>query len=432
MKRIIVWIWIVVMALIPGLCVTSVGAQDFEHAWILVDIVDYDSREAWAIANKHEEYHNEFSCSQGSFSIKKFYTGKGEEWRNPPKLQGEAVRITATFSKPPAKILPNQKIILSLKMWGSENSLSFFTFSGSAQADFDSPALALGSRKSTVLFMNQDGENFFQIGGERPYGMIQETLSATPRSGRQVGEQIALRQQFYGGISMGTYYVYEWQKADTQISQELQNALLASVPLVEVSQVGVQKGTLRLWANDSVAPNEDIVVHYQDFPGNKYDWITIVPADFPDNNFKEYYYTDGARSGLMTFAGLEPGQYEVRSYHNWSQGGYTVQDRYPFTVGEHSQRKGRYAWSEQEVYTPNTSIHVQYQNFPGNSSDWITIVPVDFPDDHHKEYYYTNGTRSGTMTFKGLEPGQYEVRSYFNWPSGGYEVVDRHSFWVKN
>ncbi|MDJ0511170.1 MAG: hypothetical protein QNJ64_18225, partial [Crocosphaera sp.] len=80
------------------------------------------------------------------------------------------------------------------------------------------------------------------------------------------------------------------------------------------------------------APNEQIVVEYSGFPGYAKDWITIIPASRPDNSYGEYFYTQGQKSGSHTFNSLPAGDYEVRSYFNWSAGGYTVHSRYSFTV----------------------------------------------------------------------------------------------------
>ena len=81
------------------------------------------------------------------------------------------------------------------------------------------------------------------------------------------------------------------------------------------------------------AANEQIVVDYSGFPGNARDWITISPASNPDNRYGQYFYTQGKQNGTYTFRGLPAGEYEVRSYFNWSAGGYNVQTRSSFTVG---------------------------------------------------------------------------------------------------
>jgi len=70
-------------------------------------------------------------------------------------------------------------------------------------------------------------------------------------------------------------------------------------------------------------------------------------------------------------------------------------------------------------------IEPQFADFPGNAQDWITIVTADAADDTYDEWFYLKGQRSGTLSFRGLAPGRYEARAYYDWPSGGYVVRGR-------
>lgn len=86
--------------------------------------------------------------------------------------------------------------------------------------------------------------------------------------------------------------------------------------------------------------------------------------------------------------------------------------------------------TQKQVYKPNESIFVEYHEFPGNRTDWITIVPAGASDRTYREWHYTQGRRSGVLAFKGLPAGNYEARAYFNWGREGYTVRSRHSFQV--
>jgi hypothetical protein len=79
-------------------------------------------------------------------------------------------------------------------------------------------------------------------------------------------------------------------------------------------------------------PNEPIVVEYIGFPG-KNDWITVVKAGTPADQYAQYFYTGGKPGGFFTFTGLPAGDYEARAYFNWPDGGLNIQARYPFQVG---------------------------------------------------------------------------------------------------
>lgn len=83
------------------------------------------------------------------------------------------------------------------------------------------------------------------------------------------------------------------------------------------------------------------------------------------------------------------------------------------------------------TYTRNEGITINYSGLPGNAHDWITLVRTGTPDDTYGEWFYTNGQKSGSYTFAPQEPGDYEVRVYFNWPDGGYVVQKRIKIKVK-
>lgn len=86
--------------------------------------------------------------------------------------------------------------------------------------------------------------------------------------------------------------------------------------------------------------------------------------------------------------------------------------------------------TQNDVYTANAPIVVQYAGLPGNKQDWITIVGAGSSDSSYGQYFYTNGSTSGQMSFNGLSAGRYEVRLYLDWPAGGYTVWARYPFTV--
>lgn len=80
------------------------------------------------------------------------------------------------------------------------------------------------------------------------------------------------------------------------------------------------------------APGEPIVVTIDGLPGNHQDWICLVPAGSSDEEWGEWFYTDGRRSLTYTFQGKPPGTYEVRVHLNWPDNGYAVAAFLPITV----------------------------------------------------------------------------------------------------
>jgi hypothetical protein len=84
------------------------------------------------------------------------------------------------------------------------------------------------------------------------------------------------------------------------------------------------------------------------------------------------------------------------------------------------------------TYAEGEQITVTYNGFVSDT-DWITIVSQGTPTDSYGEWSYTRGSAWGSMTFKGLKPGTYEVRAYCCWQPGrpghgGYNVKARHTF----
>ncbi|MEB3268934.1 MAG: hypothetical protein VKJ09_10385 [Leptolyngbya sp.] len=107
------------------------------------------------------------------------------------------------------------------------------------------------------------------------------------------------------------------------------------------------------------------------------------------------------------------------------------QSRSPEPSAQEAGEAGSLAKPDKDTYTAGETVTVTYTGLPGNDQDWISVTPASEADDIYGEWFYTGGAKEGTYTFNGLEPGVYEVRVYFNWPDGGFEVKDRYSFAVE-
>lgn len=83
------------------------------------------------------------------------------------------------------------------------------------------------------------------------------------------------------------------------------------------------------------------------------------------------------------------------------------------------------------VYMAHEPVVVEFSGFPGNAQDWITVISASEPADQYGEWFYLEGQTSGRLSFKGLAPGRYEARGYFNWPEGGYNIQCRYPFEVR-
>jgi serine protease len=243
---------------------------------------------------------------------------------------------------------------------------------------------------------------------------------------------------------------------------------------------------------------ETITVNYNNLPGNNTDWIALYSAGAANTAYGEWYYTNGATSGSMTFGGLAAGNYEARLFFNDS---YTVEKKVTFTVEaaqagyplsiQNGSGSGSYLTGERVTITANTPptgkefnrwqllsgsasiadvssatttltmqnsavtvaatykdkvvstpklslpktsyaanepIVVSYTNLPGNARDWISVFTASAANNDYGQWFYTNGATSGTMTFNGLAPGNYEIRLFLN---DSYTVSHKIAFTVK-
>jgi len=192
----------------------------------------------------------------------------------------------------------------------------------------------------------------------------------------------------------------------------------------------------------SFVTGERIVVHFKapsTFAENA--WVGIVPTTVPhgsetinDRNDVAYQYLSGRTSGDLVFtAPEEPGIYDIRM-NDADEGGKEVAST---TIAVESgtpppppTNVNAFVTTIKQRYSPLEAVEVEFSGLPGNDKDWITVVDAKASSQTFGEWFYTGGLSSGRHTFKGLRPGMYEVRVYYNWPDGGYQIHARHSFRV--
>ncbi len=179
---------------------------------------------------------------------------------------------------------------------------------------------------------------------------------------------------------------------------------------------------------------ERIVIEFKNFPGNSTDWINIVPVGSGDGIPGTWRYTDGKKDGQVSIDPQVAGEYEARAFYNNS---YKVEYRYRFRVGgtgisaggENPPIVGRLLKLDKSKFTVGEKIDIHFLNLAGNTSDWINIVPKGSPDGSALNWQYTNGQKSGKLSFAGLVAGEYETRVFYN---NSYKVEDRLFFKVEN
>jgi len=86
---------------------------------------------------------------------------------------------------------------------------------------------------------------------------------------------------------------------------------------------------------------------------------------------------------------------------------------------------------ERRTFRQGDAINVEFFGMPGNSQDWITAVSANAKNDEWGNWQYTDGQASGTFALPVLPAGKYELRAYYDYPTGGYAIQDRLSFTIQ-
>jgi len=180
---------------------------------------------------------------------------------------------------------------------------------------------------------------------------------------------------------------------------------------------------------DTYLPDEIITVDYANMSGSVSDWIAIYPAGSSTawGNVITYHYTDGLISDTETWQPLPIGDYEIRAFFN---NAFEIEASYAFSVEEAIVDEVQLTLNK-NVYAQNELLYVNYENMPGNNTDWIGIYPAgaDYEFENVIDWKYTKGNLNGEMALggflgdtdlsgstpmPGLPAGDYEIRAFFN------------------
>ncbi len=170
-----------------------------------------------------------------------------------------------------------------------------------------------------------------------------------------------------------------------------------------------------------------IRIDFAGLPGNDKDWIATAEAGMPDGEYISYEYTNGAKAGSLTLKPLmTAGKYEIRVYFDDLTSDRTVQMRLPIEV---TPAPPVVLVVDALTYAPGSTITVSFNSMPGNKKDWFALGRAG--DDGYLTYEYTDGASSGTETFRAPdEPGDYEIRAYFDDSTSDRQVRARVAFKV--
>ncbi|HNR57390.1 MAG TPA: hypothetical protein PLJ69_10075 [Methanothrix sp.] len=206
-----------------------------------------------------------------------------------------------------------------------------------------------------------------------------------------------------------------------KVRSEIVRPLAAvSILLIAVSSLGMGQ---TISASPSVAnPWDEIAVSYSGAPGFDSDWMAIYRVDSANEEYGEWYFLNGNKSGTLTFtAPNEVGSYEFRMFENWAGGGGYSDIAKSNVVRVQLEPVNPIAiTASPRLVAPGDLIGVTYSGAPGFDSDWIAIYRAGAANDSYGEWYWLNGNMSGSLTFTAPdEAGSYEFRMFRNWAGGG-------------
>lgn len=191
----------------------TVQGNQNEGAWVLVEVIDEDCAEEIAKSNEDYEdvYRVEGSYSRNNYSITSTYIGPSDDYYDPPKIHGESLSFTASFSEPPQVIYADQEIPISISLSAVDNH-SYYN-------PFASVKARIGKNdQSYSRFRNEAGEDSFRSDIKDNYASINENVTAVAPGGSE-GDILEIGFTLYFGVDLETWYVYEWQMVEGAVPE---------------------------------------------------------------------------------------------------------------------------------------------------------------------------------------------------------------------
>jgi len=173
---------------------------------------------------------------------------------------------------------------------------------------------------------------------------------------------------------------------------------------------------VNLTTNKSTYLNtETITATFTNMQGNATDWIGIYPAraSYEFENVVAYKQTGGDINGSVSFTNIPVGNYDVRAFFNNTLGQEATT---PITVTADPAYHDVNITTNKATYLSTETVTVNFHYMQGNATDWIGIYPAgaSYEFENVVAYKQTGGDINGTITFKDIPVGNYDVRALFN------------------
>jgi len=194
---------------------------------------------------------------------------------------------------------------------------------------------------------------------------------------------------------------------------------------------------------NNYAESEEIIVTFNDGPGNPKDWVGLYQIDMvagEDSSLVWLYVNgsetsgEGLTNGELVFSDglIEEGVYEARFFENDT---YTLLAKTTFSVGD----IGPSITTDKETYMSEEVISVDFLLGPANPKDWVGLYKVDMVPGEvgSLAWFYVDGTKdgvegvsSGSIIFDtGMaDDGEYKALLF---EDDGYTVLEETLFKVQ-
>jgi len=125
-----------------------------------------------------------------------------------------------------------------------------------------------------------------------------------------------------------------------------------------------------------VSPGQPITVTFSGLPAKGQDWLAISDVNHGADEYFDMIMLEGnPKSGTHSFTGLSEGNYEIRAYTNWPDGGYNVTAKVDIKVAKASSAPKP---AVARVATPKKPVSpLPAKSLPSKSVTPVKAKPID-------------------------------------------------------